>query len=399
MDTYSQKWKIPLSGLWGFSHCAFFDSWYPWSGETYEARLQRLVDDMQACGADSFRPQLHWHQVEPFLAAGLSGPEDVTEELVDTYAHGHKWGNWARYDRMIAALVQRRIEPHIVLGAGYDFQLPISSVGRTCARAVPDCIGRDRYLAHLYLHARAAVRRYNTRVHVWQLENELNAAGETMLFVRWRSGRSWLDFGYLTAIMDVLSRAVRTEDPTALTSHNFLTQWRVIPGIYDWRKDVKRWHRYLDIIGVDAYPNYLFGLPSRGAALAKPVRRAVEIAEGKPVMVLESGYPVKPRHRGMSEARQAEYACDVLPAAVEAGASGFYYYTLVSPEGFPVQGPWSNRFFQSVEPWWGMVRIDDSKRPAWFEYQKAMENARAACVERAGPPLYEGDVGEEERGD
>lgn len=25
-----------------------------------------------------------------------------------------------------------------------------------------------------------------------------------------------------------------------------------------------------------------------------------------------------------------------------------------------------DKFFQSIEPWWGMVRSDDSKRPSWF---------------------------------
>ena len=61
-------------------------------------------------------------------------------------------------------------------------------------------------------------------------------------------------------------------------------------------------------------------------------------------------------------------------------ALGFYYYELCSPEGFPVEGPWSNRFFQSIEPWWGMVRRDDSRRASWFEYRRAMEEARERLV-------------------
>jgi hypothetical protein len=382
--TATEKWRIPDSGLWGFSHCGFYDTWYPWSGMEYEGRLARLVEDMVEIGADSFRPQIHWHQVEPFLGAGLTGPGDVTEEIVENYAKGDDQVRWDLYDRLVDSLVEAGIEPHVVICAAYDFQVPASVAGRTCARAVPDCIGRDRYLGHIYLHARAAVRRYRDRVHIWQLENELNGAGETMLMAHWRTGRSWFDSGFLTAIMEVLSRAVREEDPTALTSHNFLTEVRIIRDFFDWRNDVRRWLPFLDIVGVDPYPNYLIGWPSRGRAVGKRVRQAVEVAEGRPVMVLESGYPVRPWYRGMSEARQAEYACDAPAAAVEAGACGFYYYELCSPEGYPVAGPWSDRYFQSIEPWWGLVRKDDTRRPAWFEYGKAMENARCACAARPG---------------
>lgn len=382
------KWRIPAAGLWGFSHCGFYDTWYPWSGMSYEGRLSRLVGDLVESGADSFRPQIHWHQVEPVLSAGLSGPGDVTEELVESYAAGEMPVRWGLYDMLIDALTEARIEPHMVIAAAYDFQVPSTGAGRTFARAIPDQIGRDRYLGHVYLHARAAVRRYRDRVHLWQLENELNGAAETVLGAHWRTGRSWFDFGFLTAIIEVLSRAVREEDPSALTSHNFHTDARIIRGVYDWRNDVRRWLGFLDIVGVDPYPNYILGWPSRGRAVGRKVAQAVAVAEGRPVMVLESGYPVRPRLRGMSEGRQAEYVRDAFLSAAEAGASGFYYYELCSPEGFPVHGPWSDRYFQSIEPWWGLVRKDDTRRPAWFEYRRVVETAREECEARgsAGTP-------------
>jgi hypothetical protein len=98
-------------------------------------------------------------------------------------------------------------------------------------------------------------------------------------------------------------------------------------------------------------------------------------------MVLESGYPVKPAYRGMSESRQASYVRDAVESAAGAGAHGFYYYCLCSPEGYPVEGPWSNRFFQNIEPWWGFLRCDDSKRAAWFEYRRSIEGARARLLD------------------
>jgi len=370
------KWEIPAAGLWGFSHCAFYDSWYPWSGGTFQQRLERLTADLVDSGADSFRPHIHWRQVEPVLVTSLRTPGDVTEEMVGEYAAGGPGVDWGRYDPMIDSLVDAGIEPHIVLGAAYDFQVPLLGPDAGCALAGPDSLGHDRYLAHVHLHARAAVRRYRDRVHIWQLENELNVAGETMLFFRWRRGRSWMDRGFLTALIEVLSRAVHMEDSNALASHNFHTDIKVVKGIYDWRKDVIRWLPFIDVVGVDGYPNYISGWPSRGHMVGKKVREAVRVSGGRPVMVLESGYPVRPRYRGFNEARQAEYARDGLTSAREAGARGFYYYVICSPEGYAVDGPWSDRFLQSVEPWWGMVRSDDSRRPAWFAYKRAMANAR-----------------------
>ena len=156
------------------------DTWYPWSGTSFEARLERLVGNLVESGANSFRPQIHWHQVELLVEQKLIGPEDVTEKMVEEYSGG-AWGiNWERYDMSIYGLVKAGIEPHMVVAAAYDFQIPSALVGSSCARAIPDFIGRESYLAHAYLHTRAAVRRYRDRVHMWQLENELNVAGETL---------------------------------------------------------------------------------------------------------------------------------------------------------------------------------------------------------------------------
>lgn len=375
-----EKYGLPEAGMWGFSHCGSFDSLYPWSGLSVAERIERLVRDLVEVGADSFRPHVHWHIVEPALAAGLACPEDVTDELVSSYAGDRGGMAWAAYDLMIDRLVSAGITPHVVLAAGYDFELPVSTEGRTCARATPDCAGLDRYLGQAYLHARAVVRRYKGRVNVWQLENELNVAGETMLLARWRSSRSWFDRGFQDALMGALSAAVREEDPGALTSHNFHTDIRLVRGAYHWTDDVLRWSRHIDIVGIDTFPNYLIGWPSRGGAVGKKVIEAREVAGGRPVVVMESGYPARPPFRGMSEARQASYVCDALASAARAGARGFYYYCLCSPEGFPVQGPWSNRLVQAVEPWWGFIRSDDSKRAAWFECRRALEDARTTAM-------------------
>lgn len=370
------NWSIPQDGLWGFAHCGFFDTWYPWSGLSYEGRLARLISDLKESGANSFRPQIHWHQVEPVIIEGISSIEDVTEDLVDAYAKGELDVFWEKYDLMVDSLVEAHIEPHLVISAGYTFQIPNALIKGSYGRGIPDVLGKDRYIAQAFLHARAAVRRYAGKVNIWQIENELNAAGETRIVARWRSGSAWIDWGFLTHLIQTLSSAVKQEDPRALCSHNFSMR----PFL--WRDDIRRWREFLDITGIDPYPNYIFGFPQRGRSVGRAVKEAVDVSDGKPVMVLESGYPVRPARRGYSESRQAGYIRDAIEASVEAGASGFYYYELCSPEGLPVEGPWSDKFFQSIEPWWGLVRKDDTKRPGFYQFRASVAEARRTLSTR-----------------
>ncbi len=368
--TVKKKWSIPKEGLWGFAHCGFFDTWYPWSGLPYEGKLARLISDLKESGANSFRPQIHWHQVEPVMIEGVYSIEDVTDDLVDAYAKGELDVSWGKYDQMVHSLVEARIEPHLVIAAGYSFQIPNALIRDSYRRGIPDFIGKERYIAQAFLHTRAAVRRYIGKVYIWQIENELNAAAETLILARWRSGSAWIDWGFLTQLVQTLSQAVKQENPQALCSHNFSLR----PFL--WRDDIQHWREFLDVIGIDPYPNYVFGFPQRGRSVGRFVKDAVAASEGKPVMVLESGYPVRPARRGYSESRQAAYIKDAIHSAVEAGVRGFYYYELCSHEGFPAEGPWSDKFFQSIEPWWGLVRRDDTKRPGFYQFRASVEQAK-----------------------
>ncbi len=376
-----EKWPIPEEGLWGFAHCGFFDTWYPWSHISYEERLLRLISDIKESGANSFRPQIHWHQVEPVMIEGVFSLDDATDDLIEAYSRGELDVHWEKYDLMVDELAKAGLEPHLVIAAAYTFQVPNAHIRGTFKRATPDNIGATRYIALAYLHARAAVRRYKGRVHIWQIENELNAAGETLLVARWRSGSAWLDWGFLTELIDALSLAVKQEDPSALRSHNFSLR----PLL--WRDDILRWRQFLDIIGIDPYPNYVFGFPERGKSVGGKVRDTVSLSAGKPVMVLESGYPVRPARRGYSEGRQAAYIRNAISSTFESGGRGFYYYEICSPEGFPVEGPWSDKFFQSIEPWWGLVGKDDTKRPGFFQFKKTIGEIRKRL--RGGTPVME----------
>lgn len=340
----------------GFSYAHDLDFCYPWEPPDPRRQLEHLYRDLRAAGTTWWRPHLCWNRVEPRLLE-VSGVEE--------YASAARWHD---VDLMVDGAAEAGVRLAVVLGAGYSVQLPSTGTGRL----LPDAVGRSRYLERASLHARAVVRRYRGKVAVWQLENELNIAGECTLF-GWRHGRAWWSRSFQDDLIRVLHEAVRAEDPGARTTHNICAELKHVPGVYSWKADVRRWARFMDVIGIDAYPNYLLGWPNRAAVVAEKVREALAAAGGKPVAVLESGYPVAPARRLFSEERQAEYYASLIPAVREAGASGLFLYALTSPEAGRDDPRWEGkgeRFPQAVERHWGVVRDDGTFRPA-FEAVRA----------------------------
>ncbi|MGZ6143466.1 MAG: hypothetical protein ACXWLM_09010, partial [Myxococcales bacterium] len=321
--------------------------------------------DLQAAGAAWWRPPFVWSRIEPEILAA---------EDVETYS---RLARWSEIDLLVDGAARAGIRLAVVLGCGYSVQLPKTPAGRF----LPDAAGRRRYLDRLSLHARAVVRRYRGRVAMYQLENELNIAGETGFF-GWRHGRAWWSRAFQDDVIRVLHDAVRAEDPQAETTHNISADIKPIPGIYSWKDDARRWAGLLDVIGIDAYPNYLLGWPNRAAVVAGKVRAALALGLGKPVVVLESGFPARPARRLFSEARQAAYYAALVPAVRAAGASGLFLYALTSPEQGIDDPRWEGkgtRFPQEVERYWGVVRRDGSRRPA---FESFLSSARHAADER-----------------
>jgi len=353
----------------GCGHMNFFNSLYPWQREwSIRQRIDQAIADLKELGANAWRPWIHWGVVEPVIAQPLLRLSDITDERVEQYARDETKG-WSDYDHLVRACSAAGIDLHLVIGGGYYFALPLFEHATSGLKFLPSVVGREHYLAHLYLHVRAVVRRYRGRIKLWQLENELNGAGETKTFAHWRLGRHWWNWSFLTDIMETLHQAVKTEDEQALVSHNFVTDFRRIPGLTHWKLDIKRWMHLVDIVGVDSYPDYLLGYWTRGAAVARIAAAAKEISSDKPVMILEAGYPTAPSYRGFSEERQVRYLEAAIPACFEAGADGYYYYNLVSPEG---QMRWfqGETLFEKIEPYWGLVRGDGTRKRGFETFQK-----------------------------
>jgi hypothetical protein len=366
------------------------------------------------------RPAINWGEVEPTLASpGLTVAQvKANPGLVEDYSRSARWSG---PDALLGSMTSAGIQGFVIVGHGYAWRLPLFRG----VPASPDAIGREQYLGHLYLHVRAAVERYDgdgyldapgiAPVRRWQLENELNEAFLTALW-GWRqpsfeaaTGSAWQDWDFLTRLLDTLVDAVKSSDQGALTAVNFHTDvsdaLSASLGKKTWRQAIEAWSSKVDIVGVDVYPNYYRAQPVRGAVVGERVSEAQRLAGGKPVMVLETGYPSGPSAAGFDEAAQDAFIRAAYASAVAAGARGYFHFGSVTRESHEVeitavdlanlemvaaaydgqdasalvgfyltQTAYIKEHFvkvlQAVEGYWGLVRADGSRKPAWATVQE-----------------------------
>ncbi|MEW6777106.1 MAG: hypothetical protein AB1405_12485 [Bdellovibrionota bacterium] len=351
----------------GFSHFYHLDlSLFPFDPSSFADRLERAFSLMKAAGVRSFRPHIHWNEVEPVVINPSLKKEDVTDSMIEGYARGDQEGIfWQKTDLLVDSMVRHGIDPFLCLGSSMHPQAPLISQKRRVSRFSVAEVPFEIYLGHLYLYARAAVRRYKDRCRRWQLENEFNV-NELYLLVQWKKGLAWLSRKKQDRIMECLHDAVKREDRQALTGHNFVAALKEVPRIYSWKQDIVRWNHLLDIIGIDFFPNYPVGKPIRiGGAMAETVKRVRSLGLNKPIYVLEDGYPVAPTGRGFSEKGQEEYFRQAIESSERLGIDGYFIYCFCSMEGAPGNEWHKQRLINDVEDWWGVVRADGSMRPAY----------------------------------
>ena len=344
-----------------------------WNGDAQEKRESFLkgasgkshlpsIEMLRDLGVEAFRPELNWKLVEPDVPEGSLTVNEVRQqpELIDRYLAEK---DWTRLDRLVDPLIENGIQVVAVVGLGYNSGLPRYQKGL----ATPNALGRETYLGRIYLYARATVRRYRDRVMLWQIENELNEAGLTS-FYGWRSPAPsvmglagaresyWNDFGFLTELLATLAEAVRIEAPGKPTVLNFHTDihdvvhqrvgW--LAGKKTWSDAIRAWSKYLDWIGIDAYPNYYAADPILFADIEARIQKVKALGLGKPIVVLETAYPVPmgeipPEPVDWNEVKQARYIEVALEGAHRAGARGFFYFGLGRSGARPPAGGYSSK--------------------------------------------------------
>jgi hypothetical protein len=365
-------------------------------------------------GARYLRPTLSWRVVEPTVTAQGLTVDTVRGDPAGIAA----WAasrDWTSFDQRLDAMAAAGLVPVPIVGHGYTTTLPLLAG----VPAAPDVLGREEYLARQYRFTRAVVERYDgdgvddapsgLRIPLWQTENELNQAFLTAIF-GWRHpdtlaafGSAWQDWAYVTRILETLRLAVKDADPTALTTTNFHTD--VHPGLNEdfqlpgWIESIALWREQMDVVSFDAYPNYYRAAPPDGNEVGVRARVVAAQACGRPVVVMETGYPTGPSEAGYDEAKQAQFVRDAFDSSVAAGVRGFFLFGARTSEthaatitpydleqiaylaGFLEQGDATallsyalanldyvqNQLagvIQAVEGYWGLYRADGSEKLA-----------------------------------
>ncbi len=387
-------------------------------------------------GAKIFRSTFAWGELEPNVQKLSLTLDQVRDpQVVADYIAQQDWTGW---ETRVQEAQTAGLAVLPIVGHGYSGNLPWVAG----EKATPDALGREEYLARQYLVTRATVERFdadgeqdapgNPRVDLWQIENEVNQAFLTAVF-GWRHPSflnafqsAWADTAFVQKLVEVLATAVRDADTEALTVANFHSDVHPQinrdfgqPAWWEWLSD---WHPFLDVVGLDAYPNYYVADPVQGDALAERIKTLTEHACGRPVIVMETGYPSGPaEQREFSEEKQAQYFEQAFESAVGAGASGFLWFGAKTAEVLPAEllppnegitgtdlenlrsvGQWFEEgntaallawalaqepgyvaghfgaVLRSVEPFWGFVHHDGSHKPMWDAFADA-----AGCL----PPL------------
>jgi len=313
----------------------------------------------------------------PGYAFPLPDLLDADPALIDQYAFPERGGSfaglvdWGAIDRIVDSLTAAGISPlpligdattapYLILDEGCAVRLAPEEPGRRLVECGDDgCvgyegIGRDQYLGQIALHAAGAARRYRGRIHLWNTENELNWTAIHVLAAGWRKGEAWFDASFKGRLLEVLRQSIRLGDPFCLTTMNL--------NVHDplWLTRLEGWKVHMDIVGLGAYPNYLFARPVLSGLLTRAVRSAAERGGGRPVMVLETGYPTGPALRGYGERLQCRYHDRAARGAIEQGGAGYVLFRL---EDLPDPVPWWN--LQAVEHHWGLVGTDGRRKQAY----------------------------------
>ena len=364
-------------------------SWYAdWDESKRAETALNIMDDLDING---YRLETRWSKVQTkaYLGNDLK-PENITNAVIDSLlSNSDHWDTtaFAHVQKILDDGAKKGLTPFMALGVGHQDALPFDELGRRIApattawEAADGFIGvtADEYLTNLKIYALATVKRFAPYVEVWQIENELNAAGwATVAPEWWRKGDLWMEAHFRDQVWNVLVDAVRDEDPTSLITHDL--------HILGFMESLERWIKDMDIVGCNFYPNQVNATPVLGFSVGEyvwAVRRALKGLgyPDKPVWLIETAYPAieindSPDSISLaddavyfSESRQQEYIESALSSAVEHGVEGFFYFPLTAPENSE-GGPELSRFMRFS----GLIRRDTDEPKAALNSYAAFYN-------------------------
>ena len=275
---------------------------------------------------------------------------------------------WQPYDVMIDGLARKGIGLLAIVACGQ-----IDMVSKN-----PSDVGADEYIKVAGQLTKAIVARYKDRIHYWALENEVNAwEGHASILFRFRktTDQYWLNpslNGFRDNLMETLYRSVKDADKDAKT---------VAPIHYGaWAGEITGFHdsyipRNYDVLGVTLYSDYMNIVPpylTPEQVAQDYVSRATKFstANGRPVIVLETGFPsgeYRYKNPYWTEDGQQRFVSAFATAAMDHTDAilGFYFYRFrdTNPPGFSV-----TIGSQPQEDFFGLVDFAGRMKPSWLAY-------------------------------
>jgi len=331
-------------------------------------RVDAAFQIMDELDLYDYRLEVRWRdvQIRAYLGDHLH-PDSVDMTNMDEFLTNSAFWDTSAFTNIKNILDDgsaRNLNAFMAIGVGHQDRMPDDGTGNSIAPARAGWIGPENYMGvsaneylyNLKIYAHATVKRFADEIDVWQVENELNAAGFAAADPDWwRKGDLWLDEEFRNRVWKVLVTAVRMEDPSALITHD-LHMLGFMSALESWKDD-------LDIVGFNFYPNQASALPVLGFSVGEyvwAVRRALKGLDypHKPVWLIETGYPgiesedppdsilIAEDIGYFSENRQREYIETALSSAVKNGVNGFFYYSLVTQENFDDFSPPANQFIR-----------------------------------------------------
>ncbi|MDY6942896.1 MAG: beta-galactosidase [Pseudomonadota bacterium] len=240
------------------------------------------------------------------------------------------------------------------LGTGYN------TLQRPVAPLWTQALSGGDYARKIAQYADAVVERYAADVDAWALENEQHLALIHVL-TRWRFRLFRPEIN--DRIMLALSDAVQEYDPTAeailtVSAAGFEPFVRRMEGLIQF-----------DSIGLYTYPvsfvPFVVEPDGFDEQIANEIALVKSVADGRDVILLETGYQTPTPGLGRTESLQARYIESIARSAVDGGAQGlFIYQYLDNPD------EWLPR-----EEAFGLVRADGERtpKPAWIRYGEVIQ--------------------------
>ncbi|KNC48416.1 uncharacterized protein AMSG_04865 [Thecamonas trahens ATCC 50062] len=328
---------------------------------------------LKAMGANGGRVYASWAYIEQNVTKSLN----TSLTLADVVARPELADAWAASPNVVWTEVDGRVAdmaaavPHVVLqvGGGATNSLPHYGADDI---ADPNVIGAEVYLAYMYMTSFACAKRYvASGVHLYQIENELNEAYLASIAGQRRRqvlGSLWRDWDFLTRLLGTLKAAVvaghaagaaelgeaaRTAlSPPMVTQnvHTDVAKWvHTVLDLKGFYTDaIAAWAPMLDWVSMDAYPNMVVATPCLASVVGERVKAARSVLAtigqaDKPVMIMETGYPVCgagcnasttfPAAANYTQANQASCVAATVDAVFANGGLGFFFFTISATPG------------------------------------------------------------------